>query len=172
MLPNTDQMVARTLQAVAEREALSGCRAARERAGLTDERASGVGDIQHQPPSHAGQVLCRIAARHIRRAAVTAHRDETRHQAMHLIRHLQHVVVGKPALCCVAVEQRWLRCPVQDQGEFPGDIAGIHERGVEALTAEWAGQVGSITQQEAPSVAQMCDLAPVHRERRNPAEIT
>ena len=91
---------------------------------------------------------------------------------MDLIRHLQHVVVGKPALCCVAVEQRWLRCPVQDQGEFPGDIAGIHERGVEALTAEWAGQVGSITHQEAPSVAQMGDLAPVHRERRNPAEIT
>jgi hypothetical protein len=32
-----DQMVARALQAVAEREALSGCRAARERAGLTDD---------------------------------------------------------------------------------------------------------------------------------------
>ena len=62
--------------------------------------------------------------------------------------------------------------PRADQGEFPGDIASIHERGVEALTAEWAGQVRSITHQEAPSVAQMGDLAPVHRERRNPAEIT
>jgi hypothetical protein len=43
-------MVARAPQEVAEREALAGCRAARKRPALTDERASGVGDIQHQPP--------------------------------------------------------------------------------------------------------------------------
>ena len=100
-----DQMVTRTPKAVAGRKALSRCWSIDNVAGLTDERASRVRDIEHQPSAHSRQVLRRIARRQGQRTATLAHRDEPHHKAVDLIRHLQHVAVGKSPLGRVAAEQ-------------------------------------------------------------------
>ena len=170
-LAEHDQMVARTAQPVAGREALSRRWTSGDCAGLADERASRVRDIEHQPPAHARRVLRRIPRAARSGAAAVAHRDKSRHQAMNLVRDLQHMAVGKPALGRVAVEQRGLCRATHDEGKFPGDVGGIHERRVQSFAAQRAGQMGGIAQQEAPPVAQALDHALVHLERGNPAEI-
>ena len=73
---------------------------------------------------------------------------------MDLVRHLQHVVVGKPPLDRVAVEQRWLCRAAHDEGEFPGDVSRVHKRRVDPFPAERTGQMGGVAQQETPPIAQ------------------
>jgi hypothetical protein len=90
---------------------------------------------------------------------------------MNLVRHLEHMVVGGPALGRVAVEQRWFCGAAHDEGELPRDIGRIHERRVDSLPAERTRQVTSIAQQETPAIAQALGGALVHVEIGNPPQI-
>ena len=140
-------------------------------AGLTDERASRVRNIEHRPSAHDRHVLRRIRRRQDRRTTAVAHRDQFHHKAMDLVRHLEHMVVGGPALDRVAVEQRWLCRAAHDEGELPGDIGRVHERRVDPFPAERTGQVTGIAQQETPPIAQALGGALVHLEVGNPSQI-
>jgi hypothetical protein len=90
---------------------------------------------------------------------------------MHLVRHLEHMVVGSPPFDRVGVEQRRFRRAAHYESEFPGDISGVHNRRVHSLSAERTGQMAGIAQQETPPIARALSGAPVHLEIGNPSEI-
>ena len=73
----------------------------------------------------------RIRHRYGRFAAAIALGDEIYREAMNLVRHFEHMVIGYFAFGRVAVEQRRLCVATNHQREFPGNIGRIHERRVQ-----------------------------------------
>ena len=60
---------------------------------------------------------------------------------------LQDLVPDGQALGFVAVEQ-FLGSPVDDQREFPGEVAGVAQPGGQALADERRGEVGGVAEEE------------------------
>ncbi len=167
-----DQMVARAAQAVAGWKPVSWRRTLdHRRAGLTDERASRVGDIEHRPPARDRQALGWIRWRQGGHATAVAPPDQVHHKGVDLIRHFEHMVICGSTLGRIAVEQRRPGRAAQDEGELPGDISRVHERSIDPFSAERTGQVTGIAQQESPPIAQAFGGPLVHLEVGNPPQI-
>ena len=83
----------------------------RRRADAISSTGSGTGTAGSPPPSHSAMRFYR--------------------EAMNLVRHFEHMVIGYFAFGRVAVEQRRLCVATNHQREFPGNIGHIHERRVQ-----------------------------------------
>src|SRR5206468_9221799 len=72
------------------------------------------------------------------------------------------------ALRLVAVEQRWIRASVQNRGELPGEIHGVADAGIHALTTHWTVNVGGVAEQERATLAEPIGDPMVHVVGREP----
>ena len=81
------------------------------------------------------------------------------------------MAIGEPAFESVAVEQRGLGGPAQDERELPCDIRAVHERRIDPFAAHRARKMPRVAEQESPPVAQRRHHPLVHAEVRDPPQI-
>ena len=142
------------------------------RSSLADERASGVGNVEHRPPARGRQDLVRGRRRELGRRAAGAEGVDQRHDVtVNVIRHFERMSVRHAAFDRVAREQRRLCRAAHDEGELPGDVGRVHESSVDPLPAERARHVPGVAEQKPPAVAETLGFAPMHLEIGNPAQI-
>ena len=166
-----NEMMARAAQAMTVRETVTRREPFNGFAGVRDERASGVGHIEHRASARLHPVIRWIRWRQRRHAVAVTHLNQFHHKAMNVIRHFKDVVIGNPAFGGVTLKQRRFRSAAHDKGKLPGDVGGVHQRRIDALPAKRTGQVRRIPQQESPPVADTLSGTLVHFEVRNPAHI-
>ena len=141
----------------------------RVRRVLTDERAASVGNVQHRARHHHGRRLCwRRRSGH---DTGPRRLDSTVCQLMQAVGHHEHVPVGGEALGREAFQQAGAAAAAQLERELPAQVVAVVNARVQALTAEWAGQVPGIAKQEAPSIGELGDQSTVHPERGRPGDL-
>ena len=136
---------------------------------LTDERTAGVRDVEHAAgPDRRGQ---RVRVRRRRERAGPGRGDRAVRHLVNLIGHLEHVPVGRPAFDGEAVQQGGPGPATLLQGQLPGQVGRVLQAGVQPLTAERAGQVTGVAEQETPLVGQVRGHPAVHPEDGRPAHV-
>ena len=90
---------------------------------------------------------------------------------VNVVRHFERVAVRHAAFDRVAREQRRLGRAAHDEGELPGDVGCVHERGVDPFPAERTRHVAGVAEQKPAAVAKTLGLAPMHLEIGDPAQI-
>jgi hypothetical protein len=68
----------------------------------------------------------------------------------------------------VAIEERRVRAPAQDGGEFPGEVHRITDAGVHALSTHGTVDVRGVADQERATLAEMIGDPMVHVIGREP----
>ena len=153
-----------------KREPAAGpSRAARHE--LRHQRAAGVGDIQHGAAALHGQVARRIRRRQRGWLPRRIGRDQAHDGPMHLVRDLQHVLVGEAALDRVAVQQR-LAAPHR---AAPRPVSRRCRRRPAAPCSAPRRRTGWTDDRHRPAgtagLGQARDDALVHLEARGPTDI-
>ena len=91
-----------------------------------------------------------------------------RHAGKHPIGRRDQAPGEGDSLRLVAVEERCVRPPVQDGGEFPGEVHRVSDAGVHALSTHGAVDVRRVAQQKRPTLAEMIGHPMVHAVGRKP----
>jgi len=60
---------------------------------------------------------------------------------------------------------------LKHQRELPCQVVAVVQAGIEPFSAERAGEVGGVADQESVTIRQAGDDPPVHPERREPADV-
>ena len=93
-----------------------------------------------------------------------------------VVRHTRKHPIGRrdqapgegDSLRLVAVEERRVRPPVQNGGEFPGEVYSVPYAGVHTLSTHGTMDVRGVAEQERTPVAEMIGDPMVHAVRREP----
>ena len=72
------------------------------------------------------------------------------------------------SLWLVAIEERRIRVPVEDGGEFPGEIHRVADAGVHALSAHRTVDMRGVAEQERTTFAKVIGDPMVHAVGREP----
>lgn len=75
---------------------------------------------------------------------------------------------NRVALLFKTLEQDFLSDSSMDEIDFPGEVEGVLDRGVESLAAEWAVDVGGVAEKENIADAHFGGDAAVHGKGRHP----
>jgi hypothetical protein len=136
---------------------------------FTDDRAAGVGSVEHRTGLQHGRHLIRRGRGG--RDAGPRRLDGAVGELVQPIGDLQDVPVGGEALGREAGQQAGAGAAAQLKRELPAQVAPVVDARVQALAAERAGQVPGIAEQEQPPVGQLGDQSAVHPERGRPGNL-
>ncbi len=116
--------------------------------GCGDDVAVGVA----QPGNHGRDVLLEARLFHhrdpIRQRPVVVHQDP-----MQLVGYLRDLLVGRQPLTLVGIQQRHMRFPGGDRGEFPAQVDRIGDTRIHAEATRDAPHRASITSQKDPAAS-------------------
>ena len=138
-----------------------------------NERATAVADIQFAQRSLHTTDKCVSGEQQgneaIADCAEYARLD--RHRPEHQVRLLKHLRRYCPALLIVTVQQRDMRPPLYDEGEFPGEIVCVLNARIHPLPTGRAVDVRGIAGEEGMTDAETCYLPVVQAKGGKPKRI-